>query len=147
MFKKSFSNSLRLPQQVFILPKAWPLCRNPVFNGTRISWAATPAVDIVPYSGESSDLGSPRGFKLSFPQGSGAPRRPPAHVRPGWLSATGSGARTSRRRLAALSPSLSLCSLAGVPVLSHARSRSHSARLAFPASLSAAAAAAADAFI
>lgn len=33
-----------------------------------------------------------------------APRRPPAHVRPGCLSAAGSGARTPRRRLAARRP-------------------------------------------
>lgn len=32
-----FSNSLRPPQQAFKLPKAWPSCRNPVFNGTLIS--------------------------------------------------------------------------------------------------------------
>ncbi|XP_053755149.1 translation initiation factor IF-2-like [Panthera pardus] len=42
-----------------------------------------------------------------YPRGAAAaPRRPPAHVRPGWLSAAGSGARTPRRRLAALWPPL-----------------------------------------
>lgn len=50
------SNSLRPPQQPFRFPRAWPSCRNPVFNGTLISWAATPAVDMVPYSAMSSHL-------------------------------------------------------------------------------------------
>lgn len=75
-----------------------------------------------------------------LPQGSGAPRRPPAHVRPGWLRAAGLGARASRRRLAARSLALFLCSLAGY-------ARSHSAQLTLPASHSTADAGAADARI
>lgn len=46
-----FSNSRRLPQQVFKFPMACPSCRNPAFKGTPISWAATPAVDIVSRTG------------------------------------------------------------------------------------------------
>ena len=67
-----------------------------------------------------------------LPQGSGTPRRPPAHVRPGWLSAAGLGARASRRRLAALLPSLFL-SARSQAMLALARSLSrtaHALRLA-----------------
>lgn len=42
-----FSRSRRRPQHVFRFPMACPSCRNPAFRGTPISWAATPAVDIV----------------------------------------------------------------------------------------------------
>lgn len=41
-----FPSSRRRPQHAFRLPRAWPSCRN-AFSGTRISWAATPAVDMV----------------------------------------------------------------------------------------------------
>lgn len=47
------------------------------------------------------------GPQAPYPRGAAAaPRRPPAHVRPGWLSAAGSGARTPRRRLATRWPPL-----------------------------------------
>lgn len=50
--------------------------------------------------GRGASLPAP-GPQAPYPSGAAAaPRRPPAHVRPGCLSAAGSGARTPRRRLA-----------------------------------------------
>lgn len=88
------------PSQRLRVAATLPAPSTPPPSRRGAAWIPAPGAGAPEGTERCVALPTPSLRQAPYPGGAAAaPRRPPAHVRPGWLSAAGSGARTSRRRL------------------------------------------------